>query len=126
MTEELQPTEDAQVCRISRWQLLKRELNNLCPEDFKQALEEDEDAVLLDVRRPTEYAEHHLPNALNIDYLAYDFWDRMEQLDMEKTYYVYCRSGRRSLRACTLMKNGGFANVLHLDGGLNKWKEVFE
>ncbi|RMD73776.1 MAG: rhodanese-like domain-containing protein [Bacteroidetes bacterium] len=77
--------------------------------------------VLLDVRRPDEFAMGHLPGARNLDYLGEPFIDELEQLDPDKTYLVYCNSGRRSLRTCVLMKNGGFRHVFNLDGGLRGW-----
>lgn len=109
------------TCKISRWEILKQQLNNLEPEAFQQAISEGKEHIVLDVRTEAEYASGHLPNAINISYLAYDFWDRIEQLDPNAQYYVYCRSGRRSVRTCTLMKNGGFKNIFNLDGGLNAW-----
>ncbi len=112
-------------CKISRWDQLKRALNNLSGPEFKEAMEKS-DGILLDVRRQEEFTQGHLPNAANLDYLAYDFIDQMEQLDPEQTYLVYCRSGRRSIRACTLMQNGGFQKVYNLDGGLKNWGKIFE
>lgn len=112
-------------CKISRWQILKSQLNNLTPEEFHSLVLQTDNAVVIDVRTNREYVHGHLFNAINIDYLAYDFWDRIETLDPHKTYFVYCRSGRRSVRTCTLMHNGGFKNVFNLDGGLNIWEEAF-
>lgn len=113
------------TCEIPRWQQLKRQLNNMNPDEFKTALAETPDAVLIDVRTPAEFEAGHIPNALNINYLGYDFWDRIEQLDTQRTYFIYCRTSRRSVRTCTLMRNGGFQHIFHLDGGWNLWSETF-
>ncbi|MFN7116664.1 MAG: rhodanese-like domain-containing protein [Saprospiraceae bacterium] len=113
------------VCEIPRWQQLKRLLNNLSPAEFKTALSETPDVVLIDVRTKAEYDAGHISGAINIDYLSYDFWDRMEQLDPQRTYFIYCRTSRRSVRTCTLMRNGGFQNIYHLDGGWNLWSQTF-
>ena len=115
-----------QVCQVSRWEIHKSKLNNLDPAPFKTALEQDPEGILLDVRTASEYQYGSIAQATNMDYLAYDFLDRLEQLDPSKTYYVYCRSGRRSTRACTLMANSGFINIFHLDGGLNHWEAHFK
>ncbi len=117
---------DITVCEIPRWQQLKRQLNNLNAVEFKAALAETPDVVLIDVRTPTEFEAGHIPNAVNINYLGYDFWDKMEQLDPQRTYFIYCRTARRSVRTCTLMRNGGFQHIFHLDGGWNLWAETFE
>lgn len=106
-------------CPINRWQLLKARLNNLSAEDFERAIAEQPDITVIDVRTAEEYAAGHIEGAINIDYLSYDFLELLERLDRQHTYYVYCRSGRRSMRAATLMRNGGFQSVFHLDGGLS-------
>lgn len=112
---------DDNTCKISRWEILKQQLNNLGPKEFDQAISQTKDGTIIDVRTEQEFATGHFPQAINISYLAYDFWDRIERLDPKKEYYIYCRSGRRSVRTCTLMKNGGFKKVFNLDGGLNAW-----
>ena len=65
---------------------------------------------------------------MNVSYFAADMWEKIEQMDKNRTYLIYCRSGRRSIRVGTLMRNGGFdaKKIFHLDGGLVAWKEVFE
>lgn len=110
---------------MSRWELLKSQLNNLDPEEFQTAIENQLDGILIDCRKSTEVAQGKISGAINIDYLAPDFWEQIEHLDPNKTYFVYCRSGRRSIRSCTLMQNGGFTRVFNLDGGLNAWIEQF-
>ncbi|MBR9921375.1 MAG: rhodanese-like domain-containing protein [Bacteroidetes bacterium] len=114
---------DKDHCRISRWELLKKKLTNYDPVAFKKAIESERDFVLIDCRRKEEFNTGYLAGALNLDYLSYEFLDELEKLDEGGTYFVYCRSGRRSLRTCTLMQNSGFKNVINLDGGLNAWEE---
>jgi rhodanese-related sulfurtransferase len=110
-------------CKIKRWDLLKRELNNLKPEEFIPIVEQHPDYILIDCRTAGEFDHSRLEGALHMDYFSYDFLDKMEALDPEKTYLVYCRTGRRSVRTCMLMKNGGFKSVYNLDGGLVALKE---
>ena len=112
-------------CKISRWQILKGQLNNLTPEEFKEAVENSTASKVIDCRKPEEFTCNRLYNAVNLDYLGDGFPDRLENLDKEAAYFVYCRSGRRSLRTCILLKNSGFENVFNLDGGLNAWEVVF-
>lgn len=109
---------EKQKCKISRWQLIKQELNNLNAPDFLESFQRHPEAVLIDVRTAKEYMGFHLDGAINIDYLSNDLWDQLEQLDTQKTYFVYCRSERRSIRVCRLMQNGGFSKVFNLSGGL--------
>ncbi len=108
-------------CPIPRWQLLKQQLKNVDATTFGQLIESGKYTVL-DVRTPPEYAHFHLTGAMNMDYLGPNFLEEMEQLNPEEHYLVYCRSGRRSVRACTLMKNAGIYHIIHLDGGLSAWE----
>lgn len=113
-------------CKIKRWSILKNQLTNLSPKAFADAIKKQPGAILLDCRTPGEFAGGHLPHAINFNYLSQDFVGEMKKLDPLATYLVYCRSERRSLRTCMLLKNGGFEKVFNLDGGLNRWYEEFD
>jgi len=114
------------ACKTARWRLLKQQLNNLSPAEFRAKMQELPDATILDVRTDAERSIGQIEGSQHYNYLAYDFWDRIEQLDPNQPYLVYCRSGRRSIRACTLMKNGGFREVYNLDGGYIEWMQKIE
>lgn len=109
------------ACPLPRWHLLKQELTNVGPTDFDRLRREAPPGTLLDVRNEQEFTAHHLEGATNINYLGPDFLEQIEKLDPQQTYLVYCRSGRRSVRACTLMKNSGITKLIHLDGGINAY-----
>jgi rhodanese-related sulfurtransferase len=109
------------ACPIPRWQLLKQRLQNVDAVTFNQ-LRAEGNHQLIDVRTDDEFAAFHLPEATSMNYLGATFLEQLEQLNPNQTYLVYCRSGRRSVRACTLMKSVGINNIIHLDGGLNNWE----
>ena len=77
--------------------------------------------IILDVRTPAEYTAGHLANAVNIDFNATDFSQKIGKLDKGKTYLVYCRSGHRSAGAVEIMKAQSFQSIYNLDGGITKW-----
>ena len=106
------------ACKIPRWVQLKSSLQNLGPEEFMAAYESTPGSLLIDVRTGIEFKHWALPDAIHLDYLAVDFWERLEMLDKETAYFVYCRTGRRSARVCTYMQNSGFKRVFNLDGRL--------
>jgi rhodanese-related sulfurtransferase len=83
----------------------------------------NEDIVLIDIRTPEEFNEGHIENAINIDFYANDFSNQIDSLDKEKTYYIYCRSGRRSGLALKEFEKLGFKEVYDLRNGINSWKE---
>jgi rhodanese-related sulfurtransferase len=78
--------------------------------------------VLLDVRTGREYEEMHIPNSINIDYYSPSFSTDIDHLDKNKNYLVYCRSGNRSGKSVSLMKEKGFKNVCTLEGGIAMWQ----
>lgn len=99
------------------------DIKTLEPKQFAKAVKADTRAVLLDVRQPSEYTEGHIANAVNLDWLSESvFNEGMTKLDKSKTYYVYCRSGRRSHAAAVKMKAAGF-NVVDMKGGILSWTE---
>jgi rhodanese-related sulfurtransferase len=112
-------------CKTPRWRQLKALLNNLPPIQFRAAIEHTSNAVIIDVRTHQEFLQGHICNAINVDFLSENLWEEIEQMDKNQTFFIYCRSGRRSIRVCTLMRNGGFDNtkVFNLDGGLVAWEE---
>ena len=95
---------------------------NLTQEDWVSQFEADDNAVILDVRTENEVNEGMIPNAINIDiYEGQAFIDKLEALDKSKNYYVYCRSGARSAKACEMMNELGFDNAYNLLGGIIEW-----
>lgn len=72
--------------------------------------------VVLDVRSPAEYAAGHLQVAQNIDFLAADFREKVNALDRDQNYFLYCRSGNRSGQAQKVMKELGFVSVINIGG----------
>ncbi len=116
-----------QSCKTSRWRLLKSQLNNLEPKAFQEKINSTKNVIIVDCRTNYEFANSHINGAINISYLADTFWDEIEQLSKSAVIFVYCRTGRRSIRACTLMRNGGFDKdkIYNLDGGYVLWEKMF-
>lgn len=110
------------ACPIPRWQLLKQQLHNVSPAEFDQLRAQAPSGTLIDVRSEDEFAAYHLDGAINYNYLGPDFLEQLEAMDPATEYLVYCRSGRRSVRACTLMRNAGIEKLIHLDGGMNAYE----
>lgn len=94
---------------------------NMNPQQFKTAIETKKNVVLLDVRTPKEVAENKLEGAIVIDFLTEDFAKKVIELDKEKAYYIYCRSGVRSANACQMMSQLGFKELINLEGGILAW-----
>jgi len=83
---------------------------------------EDDVPRILDVRTPDEYAEGHIPGALNIphDELA----ERLDELGAAKTdeIVVHCESGRRARTARRTLHDAGYRRVVLLRGHMQRWR----
>ncbi len=98
-------------------------MKNLTAIEFKNQIEEDPNAVIIDVRSPEEEAEGLIDNSTNINLMDPSFADKVKALDPEKNYYVYCKSGGRSASACGFMESHGL-NTFNLDGGIIAWNQL--
>ena len=90
---------------------------NLSGNAFKKQLEASDKAMLLDVRTAGEFANGTIRNAKNIDYLSPAFAQKIQKLDKDTTYFLFCLSGNRSGQACKMMLKQGF-DVRNLSGGI--------
>ena len=102
-------------------------MKNLNNKDWRQGFENNSNAEIIDVRTPDEFAEGFIPKAklINIQNPS-EFTSGVEQLDKDKSYYVYCRSGKRSEMACQVMENMGFKDVNNLETGIIEWDGSIE
>ena len=96
----------------------------LAPQAFIDQAKADTTSILLDVRTQKEYAEGHLAGSQQLDYLNPEAFDAgISKLDKSRTYYIYCRSGKRSHSACLKMKKQGF-KVYDMEGGILNWTKL--
>ena len=78
-----------------------------------------ENAVVIDIRTQGEIAEGKIfEKALEIDFMSHTFWGEIQDLDKDKIYLIYCRSGARTSRIPATMKTFGFKEVYDLKGGI--------
>jgi hydroxyacylglutathione hydrolase len=82
----------------------------------------DENLVVLDVRKPTEFAEGHVKKAVNLPLNDMNDPLNLAELEEEQNYYVHCQGGYRSVIAASLLKRQGFHNLRNVLGGWNKIK----
>lgn len=85
-----------------------------------EMMKEEQDYIILDVRTPEEYAEKHIPNAINVPNETIGEDVIPELPDEEQLILVYCRSGNRSKQASDKLVSLGYTNVYEF-GGINDW-----
>ena len=102
-------------------------IGDLTVQEAFDLIEEEQgnpDFAIIDVRTPEEYADGHIENAVNIDFRADDFEDRISELDKDKTYVIYCRSGVRSAGALDVMEQLGFNEAYNVLEGIIGWTDA--
>ena len=100
-------------------------MEDITPEEaniLKQENKDNPNFVILDVRTPEEFSDEYIGNAVNLDYYSNTFKNDLDKLDKNKTYLIYCRSGRRSENTLNIMKDLDFREVYNALGGITKWK----
>ena len=83
-------------------------------------MEEETDYIILDVRTPEEFAEKHIPGALNVPNESIGTEEIKELPNKDQLILVYCRSGNRSKQASEKLVALGYTNVYEF-GGINDW-----
>ena len=83
-------------------------------------METESNYIILDVRTPEEFAEKHIPDAINIPNETIGTEEILELPDKEQLILVYCRSGNRSKQASEKLVRLGYTNIVEF-GGINDW-----
>ena len=94
------------------------------PDELMMDIPHDKNLVVLDVRKPGEYADGHLPDAVNIPLIEMSDPASMADLEENQNLYVHCGAGYRSVVAASLLKRQGIHNLRNVLGGWNKIKQL--
>ena len=99
-------------------------IGDISPQDASKLIGENEgdpDFIILDVRTAEEFTDEHIENATNTDFYADTFRNELDNLDKNKTYLIYCRSGSRSGKALNIMAELKFKKVYNVSDGIIAW-----
>ena len=94
------------------------------PEAVKM-MKDEKNYIILDVRRPEEYAEGHIPGAINVPNEEIGEKDIPELPDKSQLILVYCRSGKRSKQAAEKLVKLGYTGIVEF-GGILDWQGDIE
>jgi rhodanese-related sulfurtransferase len=108
------------------WPMLKRSASgvaNLTPTEAVLLMNRS-NAMVVDVREATEYAQGHIADAKHIP-LA-QLGERLKELTRykDKPVLLHCQGGVRSAKACDLLAKNGFTKLYNLQGGINAWQQA--
>lgn len=98
-------------------------MKNINQQEWKELVANDANAVIIDCRSSFEWEEGVIENAKLLDVFdSHGFVNEATKLDVNKNFYVYCRSGVRSVSACHMLESIGIKNTYNLLGGLMSWQ----
>ncbi len=88
-------------------------------------MRDEKNYIILDVRRPDEYAQGHIPGAINVPNEEIGTAEIAALPDKSQLILVYCRSGKRSKEASEKLVGLGYTNIVEF-GGILDWKGEIE
>jgi rhodanese-related sulfurtransferase len=96
-------------------------ITSITTEELANIIEKEGDVNILDVRKNSEYLSEHVIDAENapLDYIN----DSMTKVNKDKTYYVHCAGGYRSMVFNSILKARGFDNLIDVKGGFDAIKD---
>src|SRR5690606_14521502 len=96
-------------------------IESISVEELAKRMEQNPDLNILDVRKKSEHYSEHVIGSENIalDYIN----DHIAEVSKEKTYYVHCAGGYRSMIFISILKARGYDNLIDVQGGFTAIKE---
>ncbi|MDF2830273.1 MAG: dinucleotide-utilizing enzyme involved in molybdopterin or thiamine biosynthesis [Mycobacterium sp.] len=96
------------------------------PRELREMLDSGTKYALIDVREPVEWDINHIDGAELIPKSALEAGDGLARLPHDRVPVLYCKTGVRSAEALAAVKKAGFADALHLQGGIVAWAKQLE
>lgn len=105
---------------VAAWVAAGKDLDSIksiSAQEFASMAQADPDVNVLDVRKASEYGSQHFLDVINapLDYIN----ESMKLVDPEKTYYVHCAGGYRSMIFVSILQARGYRNLVDVAGGFN-------
>jgi rhodanese-related sulfurtransferase len=108
----------------------KQQVENLSPQQVQEELSKG-NATLIDIRESEELKQNgkirssvHAPRGMLEFYADASLPYHKPEFDKNKRIILHCASGGRSALAAATLKQMGYENVAHMDGGIKAWKEA--
>lgn len=100
--------------------------STVTPLELRDLLESGKPVALIDVREPAEWAINHIEGAELIPKSTLETGDGLVRVPQDRIPVLYCKTGIRSAEALLALKQAGFADALHLQGGIVAWAKQLE
>jgi molybdopterin/thiamine biosynthesis adenylyltransferase/rhodanese-related sulfurtransferase len=98
----------------------------ITPRELRQLLDSGRNVALIDVREPGEWDINHIDGAQLIPTSLISSAEGLAKLPRDRTAVLYCKTGVRSAEALVAVRKAGFADAVHLQGGIVAWAEQMQ
>lgn len=95
--------------------------STITPRELREMLDADKKLALIDVREPVEWDIVHIDGAELVPKSSLESGDGLAKLPQDRQAVLYCKTGIRSAEALVAVKKAGFADAVHLQGGIAAW-----
>ncbi|WP_314851338.1 rhodanese-like domain-containing protein [uncultured Solobacterium sp.] len=112
-------------CMVTKTSETSGSYKTISSTEAQQMIEDNKDALILDVRTAAEYESGHIPNAVNLSNEDIQAGKVDSLKDKSQLIMVYCRSGNRSRQAAQKLAELGYTNVVDF-GGIQSWQGEIE
>ena len=112
-------------CMVTKTSETSSSYKTISSTEAQQMIEDNKDALILDVRTVAEYESGHIPNAVNLSNEDIQAGKVDSLKDKSQLIMVYCRSGNRSRQAAQKLAELGYTNVVDF-GGIQSWQGDIE
>jgi sulfur-carrier protein adenylyltransferase/sulfurtransferase len=100
--------------------------STITPRELRELLESGKKVALIDVREPVEWDINHIDGAQLIPKSLIDSGEGLAKLPQDRMPVLYCKTGVRSAEALAALKKAGFADAVHLQGGIVAWAKQMQ
>jgi rhodanese-related sulfurtransferase len=94
----------------------------ITPKNAQDLMKKEPEIIIMDIRPYDEFKKEHIPGAVNLDYDGHQFQSKVEKLDKDRDYLIYCKSGVRGGYFLQKMRESGFNGAYNILGGFVAWK----
>ena len=115
-----------QFCGVASETRPRRADSAITPRELRDLLDAGNKIALIDVREPAEWEINHIEGAQLIPNSLINSGEGLAQLPRDRTPVLYCKTGVRSAEALIAVRNAGFADAVHLQGGIVAWAQQMQ
>jgi molybdopterin/thiamine biosynthesis adenylyltransferase/rhodanese-related sulfurtransferase len=100
--------------------------STITPRELRELLDSGQKVALIDVREPAEWDINHIDGAQLIPKSSINSGEGLAKLPQDRIPVLYCKTGVRSAEALAVVKKAGFADAVHLQGGIVAWAKQMQ